>query len=67
MKLAPRLQIMQTDNHEKITLLASAVGGPKEERELHRRFVHLRTRGEWFRPDPELLEYIASQATKAAS
>lgn len=34
------------------------------ERKLHRQFTHLRIRpnGEWFRPEPDLLEYIAKHA-----
>jgi hypothetical protein len=27
---------------------------------LHQRFAHLRLRGEWFRPEPELLDFIRS-------
>ena len=35
-------------------------GGREAEWVLHRRFAHARIRGEWFRPVPELFEYIAS-------
>jgi hypothetical protein len=32
------------------------------ELDLHRRFDHLRIRGEWFKPEPELLDYIRENA-----
>lgn len=41
-------------------LLAVAAGGRTEEQELHRTFRHLHIHGEWFRAEPELLDYIAS-------
>ena len=32
------------------------------ERELHARFADHRSHGEWFRPSPELLDYVAEHA-----
>lgn len=32
------------------------------ERELHCRFEHLRLKGEWFKAEPELLSYIATES-----
>ena len=32
------------------------------ETDLHRRFAHLHIRGEWFRPEPDLLTYIRENA-----
>lgn len=55
-----RLRCMQTSVPEALRLLATSAGGPTEERALHRRFLGHRVRGEWFRPAPELLEFIAS-------
>jgi hypothetical protein len=40
------------------TVLAKTPGGLAEERQMHTRFAHLRRHGEWFEPDPELLEYV---------
>jgi len=40
--------------------LATTPGGADKEQRLHRRFDHLRERGEWFRAAPELLDYIDS-------
>ena len=34
----------------------------KLEAELHQRFNALRIRGEWFRPEPELLSFIEERA-----
>jgi len=41
-------------------LLHTELGGPRRERELHRRFAHLRVRGEFFKPGPrgEIRRYI---------
>jgi hypothetical protein len=41
-------------------------GGIFREHYLHDEFKHLRQHGEWFRPTPELLAYIAASATDAA-
>ena len=43
-----------------IVVLAQIPGSRWSEFELHQRFAHLRTIGEWFRPEPELLDFIAS-------
>ena len=41
-----------------VTLLASFLSTPDAEAWCHRKFATLRVSGEWFRPDPELLEFI---------
>jgi T5orf172 domain len=56
-----RLRTIQTGNPRPLTVLASVQGGYRHERFLQRRFKHLRIRGEWFRPDSELLHYIYSE------
>ena len=44
---------------EPLKLLAVIKQGGKDlERRLHQKFQGLRVHGEWFRPDPQLLEYI---------
>lgn len=35
---------------------------PSVEIEIHRQFTHLHIRGEWFRPEPELLDFIDKNA-----
>lgn len=51
---------LQTGHHEKLMLLASVPGTRLNEGQWHARFAHLRLRGEWFRPAPELLAAIAA-------
>lgn len=41
-----------------VSLLAFTDGSFVEEAALHARFAHLRERGEWFRPGPELAEFM---------
>jgi Meiotically Up-regulated Gene 113 (MUG113) protein len=41
--------------HGELRALALVEGGPGVEFWLHRKWAHLRVRGEWFKPDPELL------------
>ena len=56
---AERLAGLQISHFEKLSLLTTAPGGIRLETKLHHRFAHLRIRGEWFRPAPELLAEIA--------
>jgi hypothetical protein len=57
---AARQADLQTAHPDKLVLLGAVGGGRGEELRLHRKFSSLRLMGEWFRPDGELLEYIAS-------
>lgn len=43
---------------EAAELIATEPGGFVREKELHKRFAHLRHTGEWFTEAPELTEYI---------
>lgn len=45
---------------EDVELITWHVGDHALEKELHERFAHCRIKGEWFRPSPDLLDYIAS-------
>lgn len=47
-------------------VLATEPGGYERERELHKRFAEYREHGEWFRPGPRLLAYIAGVQRRAA-
>lgn len=59
-----RLDALKIGSSEDLHLLGVIrPTGPNLEKELHARFAHLRKRGEWFRPDPSLLGYIAAHAT----
>lgn len=59
-----RLAALQTSHHEELRLLATEPLNRTGEADLHRRFRHLRLRGEWFKAAPELLEYIGAAALK---
>jgi hypothetical protein len=53
-----RIATLQTAHFEPLALLTTIDGNQRGERALHHRFRRMRVRGEWFRADPELLEYI---------
>lgn len=53
--LFPRLLDVQTAE-----LIATEPGGLDREKELHKKFKHLRHTGEWFTETPELTKYIDS-------
>jgi hypothetical protein len=49
---------MQTDNASRLEVIETCPGTVALEKELHRRFSHLRLTGEWFRPGEDLLRFI---------
>ena len=51
-----RSSSLQTASPEPLNVLAIVPG--LDEYKIHQRFAHLRIRGEWFRAEPELLEFI---------
>jgi hypothetical protein len=55
-----RLVKMQVDSPTRLVMLAIEPGGNAVERERHQQFAHLRTRGEWFRFEPELKALVES-------
>jgi hypothetical protein len=55
---AERMATLQTGNAEKLRGIGAWRVVPEEERWLHEDFAHARIRGEWFRPVPELVEYV---------
>jgi hypothetical protein len=56
--LKRRLGGLQSSHHEPLEVLAAVSAADVDEHQTHQRFAHLRIRGEWFRPEPELLDYI---------
>ena len=60
-----RFNQLQTASRQELTVLAVKRGGHVLEGELHKRFSHLRVRGEWFKGDEELLNYV--EGLKATS
>ena len=57
-----RIRALQTANPEELSLLGRIPCELHSEKSLHERFKHLRLRGEWFTPAPELLEFIEQVA-----
>jgi hypothetical protein len=53
-----RLGKMQVDSPSRLILLAVEDGGAAVEAERHARFAGLRTRGEWFRFEGELSDFV---------
>ena len=49
-----RLKTLQTGSVDELELIGMLEGEPRDEAEWHRRFRHLRIRGEWFRWTSEL-------------
>lgn len=57
-KLMIRVSAIQIGNHRELKLLGVCEGYTKKEKELHKQFKHLSIRGEWFKYENELKEYI---------
>jgi hypothetical protein len=55
---AARFIVLQAGSPVLLSMLGVMLGDREKEREIHTRFEESRLRGEWFRPDPELLAYI---------
>jgi antitoxin (DNA-binding transcriptional repressor) of toxin-antitoxin stability system len=55
-----RLATLQQGNAEELHGLAAWRGLVLEEKQLHAEFDHVRIRGEWFRPAPELVEFVCA-------
>lgn len=53
-----RLREIQTGHPAKLQIVGLIDGDESLERELHRKFAHLRLEGEWFALENDLLEYI---------
>lgn len=58
-----RIADMQTGNPSHLVLLATMEGGESIESSLHERFQCLHYRGEWFRRDRSLYDFIVGYAT----
>lgn len=55
-----RLKELQGGNPKELKLIGIEAGDMQHERELHGRFRDHRMFGEWFMPEPVILEYIAT-------
>lgn len=54
-----RIKALLTALPYELELLGTWPAEFRDEQALHKHFQHLRIRREWFRPEPELLDYIA--------
>lgn len=59
-RVLDRLRGLQVGNPRPLCLVATMRGGKAAERELHARFKALHIRGEWYRPEPELIAFLES-------
>jgi len=62
MDVEQRLKGLQTGAPGQLRVLADMDGGAAGEADMHRRFAHLRVRGEWFSPGDDLLQFIEALA-----
>jgi hypothetical protein len=58
--VAARIKTLQIAHHEELRVIGRMRGTFEDEQSLHRRFAHLHIRGEWFRPENDLLAYVAT-------
>jgi hypothetical protein len=60
-----RLASLQTGHYEELRLIGTLDGDMKYEQALHRRFRASRVRGEWYRPDEDLVTFIGASSAIA--
>lgn len=59
-----RLAVIQTSSSSRVWIMGTIDNATSDrESELHARFAHLRIRGEWFRSDPDLFDFIAANTS----
>jgi hypothetical protein len=61
-RLHKRKAVLEREEGCKLELLG-LIEAPLLERDLHQRFAQFHTRGEWFKPHPELLAYIRAYSS----
>lgn len=59
-----RLKAIDPFSPTPLQIIGVIPGGAVKEASLHKQFSHLRERGEWFRPESDLLQFIHDNATK---
>lgn len=57
-KFKNRFVSMKVDNFHELKILKLIKGDRVKEKEIHQKFAGIRIRGEWFRPDQSLINYI---------
>lgn len=61
-----RMKSLQTGSPAPLCLVATMPGSREDELSLHRRFAKARVHGEWFKPVPDLLEFLVDLRTDQA-
>lgn len=56
--VAKRMSELQRVIPQKLECLGCIEGNHMKEKNLHKQFSHLKIRGEWFKPDQELLDFL---------
>lgn len=59
---AKRRRELQNASPVPLVIVGTIQGGPAKESDLHKKFRHLRLHGEWFLSEPELLDFISTEA-----
>jgi hypothetical protein len=59
-----RIDKLQVGNAYELRLIGTIEAHAPYERVLHRKFKHIRMRGEWYRPEVELLQLIQALASQ---
>ena len=65
LNVTKRLGELKVGSPFKLTLLLTVPGGGSVEKAFHRRFADLRVRGEWFKAEPALTDFIQLERTNA--
>lgn len=58
--VSERMRILQTGSPDKLRIIGICFGPKRFEGYLHNQFSPYRLHGEWFSPDPNILEFINS-------
>jgi hypothetical protein len=53
-----RLRTLQTAHTDKLNMLHCELGSEADEARLHRKFSNIHIKGEWFKADDSLVEFI---------
>lgn len=56
-----RMRALAVQEQANLKILGVVTGSYQTEKMLHQYFAHLKEHGEWFRPDNDLLDYIANE------
>ena len=58
--LESRIKTMQIGTPDELILIGTIIGNKKDEYDLHKKFHVCQIHGEWFNPDPNLLNFVSN-------